>query len=126
MTDEALDLPKTISMVGELPGLRACLLNTVDGLKLTGNLDDQNQEQAISALMPALFQQAQSKLASARLGTLETITLSCGQGQLSTFIQGNFCLTVLHDNRPFKPGVREKVQAVISELVTLTRKNHPL
>jgi predicted regulator of Ras-like GTPase activity (Roadblock/LC7/MglB family) len=126
MTDEALDLPKTISKVGELPGLRACVLNTADGLKLAGNLDDPNQEQAISALMPALFEQARSKLASARLGMLETITLYCGQGQLSTFIQGKFCLTVLHDNRPFKPGVREKVQAVISELVTLTRKNHTL
>ena len=124
MTDETLDLPKIIRMIGELPGLRACLLNNADGLKLAGNLDDPNQEQAISALMPALFQQARSKLASARLGMLETITLYCGQGQLSTFIQGKFCLTVLHDNRPFKPGVREKVQAVISELVTLTRKNH--
>jgi predicted regulator of Ras-like GTPase activity (Roadblock/LC7/MglB family) len=126
MTDEALDLPKTISMVGELPGLRACLLHTADGLKLAGNLDDANQEEAISVLMPPLFQQAQSRLAGARLGTLETITLYCGQGQLSTFIQGDFCLTVLHDNRPFKPGVREKVQAVISELVTLTRKNPTL
>jgi len=120
MTDETLDLPKTIRMVGELPGLRACLLNTTDGLKLAGNLDDPKQEQAISALVPELFQQARSKLASMQLGMLETITLYCGRDQLSTFIQGKFCLTVLHDNRPFKPGVREKVQAVISELVTLS------
>ena len=47
MTDETLDLAKTIRMVGELPGLRACLLNTTDGLKLAGNLDDPSQEQAI-------------------------------------------------------------------------------
>ena len=126
MTDETLDLAKTIRMVGELPGLRACLLNTTDGLKLAGNLDDPSQEQAISALMPELFQQARSKLANMHLGRLETITLYCGRDQLSTFIQGKLCLTVLHDSRPFKPGVREKVQAVISELVTLTRKNHAL
>jgi|GEM_PF-2982331 len=126
MTEETLDLAKTIRMVGELPGLRACLLNTTEGLKLAGTLDDPSQEQAISALMPELFEQARSKLANMHLGRLETITLSCGRDQLSTFVQGNFCLTVLHDNRPFKPGVREKVQAVISELVTLTRKNHPL
>jgi predicted regulator of Ras-like GTPase activity (Roadblock/LC7/MglB family) len=126
MTDEALDLAKTISMVGELPGLRACVLNTTDGLKLVGNLDNPNQEQAISALMPELFQLAQSKLASMHLGRLETITLYCGRDQLSTFVHEKFCLTVLHDNRPFKPGVREKVQAVLSELVALTHKNHPL
>ena len=126
MTDETLDLAKTISMVGELPGLRACLLNTTEGLKLAGSLDDPSQEQAISALMPELFEQARSKLANLHLGKLDTITLYCGRDQLSTFIQGKFCLTVLHDNRPFKPGVREKVQAVISELVTLTSQNHPL
>ncbi len=119
MTDEVLDLSKAIRKVAELPGLRACLLNTTDGLKLAGNLEDPSQEQAVSALLPELFQQARSKLANMQLGTLETITLHCGRNQLSTFLQGKYCLTVLHDNRPFKPGVREKVQAVMSELVTL-------
>jgi predicted regulator of Ras-like GTPase activity (Roadblock/LC7/MglB family) len=120
MTDEPLDLPKTVRMVSELPGLRACFLNTTDGRKLAGTLDDPGKEQAISALALDLFQQARSKLASMQLGRLETITLYYGRDQLSTFIQGKFCLTVLHDNRPFKPGVREKVQAVISELATLS------
>jgi len=119
MTEESLDLPKTIRMVAELPGLRACLLNTTDGRKLAGNLDDANQEEAVSALIPELFQQARTKLASLRLGILETITLYCGRDQLSAFIEANFCLTVLHDNRPFKPGVREKVQAVLHEVVNL-------
>ena len=86
----------------------------------------QARSKRFSARMPELFQQARSKLANMHLGRLETITLYCGRDQLSTFIQGKLCLTVLHDNRPFKPGVREKVHAVISELVTLTRKNHPL
>jgi predicted regulator of Ras-like GTPase activity (Roadblock/LC7/MglB family) len=126
MTDETLDLAKTVRMVGELPGLRACLLNTTDGLKLAGNLDDPSQEEAIAALMPELFQQARSKLANMHLGRLETITLYRGQVQLSTFIHGKLCLTVLHDNRPFKPGVREKVQAVISELVTLSTSEKEL
>jgi predicted regulator of Ras-like GTPase activity (Roadblock/LC7/MglB family) len=120
MTDETLDLAKTIRMVGELPGLRACLLSATDGLKIAGNLDDPSQEQAISALMPDLFQQARSKLEGMHLGRLETITLHCGRDQLSTFVHEKFCLTVLHDKRPFKPGVREKVQAVIRELVSLS------
>ena len=47
MTDETLDLAKTIRMVGELPGLRACLLNTTQGLKLAGSLNDPSREQAI-------------------------------------------------------------------------------
>jgi hypothetical protein len=46
--------------------------------------------------------------------------------QLSTFVQGKLCLTVLHDNRPFKPGVREKIQAVMSELAALGAPEKPL
>ena len=117
LTDEPLDLPKTIRKVGELPGLRSCLLNTTDGLKLAGGLDSPGQEQAVSVLAPELFKEARSKLAEMQFGALETITLHCGRDQLSTFLQGKLCLTVLHDNRPFKPGIREKVQAVMNELV---------
>jgi len=32
----------------------------------------------------------------------------------------------LHDNRPFKPGVREKIQAVMSELAALSAPEKPL
>ena len=102
MTDEILDLPKTIRMVAELPGLRACLLNTTDGLKLAGNLEDPSQEQAISALVPELFQQARSKLASMHLGRLETITLYCGRNQLSTFLQGKY----LFNRSPRQPSIQ--------------------
>ena len=113
MTDEPLDLAKTIHKVAELPGLRSCILSTIDGLKLAGNFGDPGQEKAISALLPDLFQRTQSKMEALGAGTLETITLYYGLHQLSTFVQGKLCLTVLHDNRPFKPGVREKIQAVI-------------
>jgi hypothetical protein len=126
LTDETLDLPKTIRKVSELPGLRSCLLNTTDGLKLAGGLGDPGREQAVSVLAPELFKQARSKLADMQLGVLETITLYCGRDQLSTFLQGKLCLTVVHDNRPFKPGVREKVQAVINELVPLSRSEKEL
>ena len=126
LTDETLDLPKAIRKVGELPGLRSCLLNTTDGLKLAGGLDSPGQEQAVSVLVPELFKEAQSKLAEMHLGALETITLYCGSDQLSTFLQGKLCLTVLHDNRPFKPGIREKVQAVMNELVPLSRSEGEL
>jgi predicted regulator of Ras-like GTPase activity (Roadblock/LC7/MglB family) len=126
LTDETLDLPKAIRKVAELPGLRSCLLNTTDGLKLAGSLDDPGREQAVSILAPELFRQARSKLADMHLGVLETITLYCGSDQLSTFLQGKLCLTVLHDNRPFKPGVREKVQAVINELVPLSKSEKEL
>ena len=126
MTDEPLDLAKTIHRVAGLPGLRSCVLSTMDGLMLAGNLGDPGQEKAISALLPELFRRTQSKMEALRAGTLETISLYCGLHQFSTFVQGNLCLTVLHDNRPFKPGVREKIQAVISELAILSASEKTL
>jgi hypothetical protein len=120
MTDEPLDLTKTIQKVAELPGLRACILSTTDGLKLAGGLENPDQEKAISAFLPELFQQTQSNLKGLGAGALETITLCYRLHQLSSFVQGELCLTVFHDNRPFKPGVREKIQAVISELSAIS------
>lgn len=120
MTDEPLDLAKTIHKIAELPGLRSCILSTVDGIKLAGNFADPGQEKLVSALSPELFQGTQSKLEALEADPLETITLYFGLHQLSTFVQGNLCLTVLHDNRPFKPGVREKIGAVIQELAALS------
>jgi hypothetical protein len=119
MTEEPLDLDKTIHRIAELPGLKACLLSTTEGVKLAGDFADPEQEKGVSALLPVLFQRIQSQLEVLGAGTLETITLYCGLRQLSTFVKGKLCLTVLHDNRPFKPGVREKIQAVVSELATL-------
>jgi hypothetical protein len=120
LTDEPLDLVKTIQNVAGLPGLRSCLLSTTDGLKLAGSFGDPEQEKAISTLLPELFDWTGSKLEALHAGTLETITFYYGLHQLSTFVQGKLCLTVVHDNRPFKPGVREKVRAVLNELAALS------
>ena len=126
LTDEPLDLAKTIQNVAGLPGLRSCLLTTTDGLKLAGNLGDPGQERAISTSLPGLFQWTGSKLEALHAGTLETVTLYYGLLQLSTFVEGKLCLTVLHDSRPFKPGVREKIRAVMNELAALSAPEKPI
>jgi hypothetical protein len=120
LTDEPLDLVRTVQNVGGLPGLRSCLLSTVDGLKLAGSFGEPGQEKAILTLLPELFDWTGSKLEALQAGALETITFYYGLHQLSTFVQGKLCLTVVHDDRPFKPGVREKVRAVLNELAALS------
>jgi hypothetical protein len=126
MTEEPLDLTKTIQNIAELPGLKSCILSTTDGLKLAGDLGDAGREKTIFGLLPDLFRETRLKLEALRSGPLETITLYYGTEQLSTFVQGKLCLTVLHDNRPFKPGVREKIQAVVNELQALSSSKKPL
>jgi hypothetical protein len=120
LTDEPLDLVKTVQNVSGLPGLRSCLLSTTDGVKLAGSFGEPGQEQAILAVLPEVFGWTGSKLEPLQEGALETITFYYGLHQLSTFVQAKLCLTVLHDNRPFKPGVREKIRAVLNELTALS------
>jgi hypothetical protein len=120
LTDEPLDLTKAVQNVAGLPGLRSCLLSTTDGFKLAGSFGDSGQEKAILTLLPELFDWTGSKLEVLQAGTLETITFYYGLHQLSAFVQGKLCLTVVHDNRPFKPGVREKIRVVLNELAALS------
>jgi hypothetical protein len=116
MTEEILDLPKTIQKVSELPGIRTCLLTAENGTKLGGKLDDPSQETAVSSALRRLFQQVSSTLREMQMQSLEGMTLYCGRDTLSIFLVAELCLTVLHDNGTFRPGVREKILAVVQEL----------
>jgi hypothetical protein len=114
MTEEILDLAKTIQKVSELPGIRSCLLSTTQGKKLAGRLVGPTKETAISPALPRLFQELKSTLGEAR--SLGGITLYFDQEPLSIILVNELCLIVVHDNRPFRPGVREKIFSVMQEL----------
>jgi hypothetical protein len=114
MTEEILDLAKTIQKVSELPGLRSCLLTTAQGTKLAGKLVGPTKETIISPELPRMFQQLKSAFGEAR--SLEGMTLYFDQDPLSIIQVNELCLIVAHDNRPFRPGVREKLFSVVQEL----------
>jgi len=114
MTEETLDLAKTIQKVSQLPGLRSCLLTTTQGTKLAGKLVGPIKETVISPVLPRLFQQLKSALGEAR--SLEGVTLYFDQDPISITLINELCLIVAHDNRPFRPGVREKLFSVVQEL----------
>jgi hypothetical protein len=125
MTDAPLDLTATIRKIAELPGLKSCSLSTLEGQRLAGEIGDLNLEKVISSLLPDLFQRTDSVLDELRAGALEAITIYAGTRQFSAFVRGNLCLTVVHDKRPFKPGVREKIQMVLNELEALSATEKP-
>jgi hypothetical protein len=125
MTDEPLDLAATLGKVAELPGLQSCVLSTTTGEKLAGGLGDPNQEKLVTILLPELFERTHSVFNELRAGAIETISIYAGARQFSGFVRGNLCLTVVHDNRPFKAGVREKIQAVVNELEALSATGKP-
>ena len=85
MTDEPLDLAKTIKKVAELPGLQSCMLSTTDGLKLAGRLEDPARKKRSLPSCPNSFSDTQSNLEELRAGTLETITLSIPPSSIEYF-----------------------------------------
>ena len=114
MTEEILDLAKTIQKVSELPGLRSCLLTTIQGTKLAGKLAGPTKETSLSPALPRILQELKSALGAVR--SLQGITFYFDQDPLSIILVNELCLIVAHDNRPFRPGVREKLFSVVQEL----------
>jgi len=114
MTDEVLDLSKTMQKVNDLPGLRACMLTTAEGIKLWGGPVGPIGEPTLSSAFPRLFQQVTSTLGKTRL--LHGMTLYFDPDPLSIILFNELCLVVMHDSRSFRPGVREKILAVMQEL----------
>jgi hypothetical protein len=125
LTDEPLDLAGTIDKIAKLPGIQACSLTTTGGLKLAGNVRDADQEKVLSSVLPAIFRQTRTRLEELHSAPLEVVTLHCGSSQFSVFVRDNLCLGVVRDARPFKPGVREKIQVVLNELDALSPTQQP-
>jgi hypothetical protein len=116
--DEDYDLPGVIEQLGRLPGLESAVVYSPAGKILAGNLGDQIPEHVVTALLPPLFAAARQRLRDVNPTELETLTFAWQRQQISLFWQENLCLAVRHANRPFKPGVREKLVSVLKVLAT--------
>jgi len=116
LTDERLDLTTIIDKVSALPGLQTALLHTADGRRLVGAIGDDQFERTVLTLFPALFGEVKTKLDERACPGLETLTFCWRQEQISVFSDGRLCLSVRHNRRPFKPGVREKLSLILSRL----------
>jgi hypothetical protein len=121
LTDEELDLPKVVTLVSRLPDVKRCLLTTLKGHPLSGDLGEVRLNRAATFLVPQLFTTANHTLSEIDFAPLQTVTLHFGEEQLSSFVHGALCLTILHSPRPLRPGVRETIRSILIELA----KNQP-
>jgi hypothetical protein len=114
MTDEELDIDKVVQKVSELPGIRAALLTDRKGSRIAGTWS--GKESAFAALLPGLIKSVEEEAAGAELGALERLTLHFDQQHLTIVGKAPIFLTVFHGQRPFKPGVTERLTAVVHEI----------
>lgn len=120
MTEEELDLNKVVDKIAHLPGLNGASLNNLRGENLAGTFQDLNDP--MFSAFARISRHARDLLAETSLPRLNALTFFAGAQQFSTFVLDPFTLTVSHDRRPFRPGVREQIQMILPELVRLNER----
>lgn len=116
MTEEKLTLERVISKAGELPGLKACVLAHGDQVLCTSNASTGIDLRTLSGQAMTMLAQIRESSAGMGLGAVPAVTLHAEQGALSFLHNGELCLLVLHADRGFIPGVRERLQEMMGHL----------
>lgn len=116
MTEERLTLDRVIEMAGQLPGLRACVLAHGEKVICASETPAGMDLQFLSSQAMTMLAQIRDSSITLGLGAVPAITLHAEQGALSFLHNGELCLLVLHTERGFVPGVRERLQEMLQHL----------
>ena len=116
ITEEQLTLDRVIAMAGQLPGLRACILAHGDQVVCASNTPPGVDLQNLSGQAMTMLAQIRESSSKMGLGNVPGVTLHADQGALSFVHNKELCLLVLHSDRGFLPGVRERLQEMLGHL----------
>jgi predicted regulator of Ras-like GTPase activity (Roadblock/LC7/MglB family) len=119
MTEEKLTLERVIALAGQFPGLRSCVLATGDQVICTSAIPAGIDLRTLSRQAVTMLSHLRDSSAQMGLGAVPAITLHAEQGILSFLYQGELCLLVLHADRGFVPGVRERLQEMLVHLTAV-------
>ena len=117
MTEEKLTLERVIAMAGQFPGLRACVLAHGEQVVCASNTPTGIDIQTLSGQAMTMLAKIREASADMGIGAVPAVTLHAEQGALSFLHNGELCLLVLHADRGFLPGVRERLQDMLGHLV---------
>jgi predicted regulator of Ras-like GTPase activity (Roadblock/LC7/MglB family) len=116
MTDEKLTLEKVVSKAGELPGLDACVLAHGDRVICASKAPAGTDLQTLSGQAMTMLSQIRDSSEKMGLGAVPAVTLHADRGVISFLHRGELCLLILHADRGFVPGVRERLQEMLGHL----------
>lgn len=123
LTEETLGLDRVIELCGDLPGVRSCVLSHGTAVLASHKVPDSLDLVSLSAHAVEMLDAMRASSAKMGIGAVPAVTVHSAKGPITFFNQEDLCLLVLHKDRGFVPGVREKLQQVIEEL---SRANLPL
>ena len=123
MTEEFLAMERVVELCGGLPGIKSCVLSHGSAVLASRNVPDSIDLVSLSAHAVEMLSGMRSSSAKMGIGAVPAVTVHSDKGPITFFHQDDLCLLVMHKDRGFIPGVREKLQQVVEEL---SRANLPL
>jgi predicted regulator of Ras-like GTPase activity (Roadblock/LC7/MglB family) len=116
MTEEFLSVDRVVELCGGLPGIKSCVLAHGSAVLASHNVPESIDLISLSAHALEMLAAMRQSAARMGIGAVPAVTIHSEKGPITFFHQDDLCLLVLHKNRGFIPGVREKLQQVVEHL----------
>jgi predicted regulator of Ras-like GTPase activity (Roadblock/LC7/MglB family) len=116
LTEETLTVRRVVELCGELPGIRSCVVTHGEMVVSAHNLPEGFDPVSLSATATRMLEAMGDSASQLGIGEVPALTLHTSSGPLSVVRQGALSMLVVHDNRGFIPGVREKITAALFEM----------
>lgn len=116
LTEDVLSVERVIELCNGLPGIKSCILTRSGSVVNARNVPDSIDLISLSANALEMFRALRGSCAKMGIGAVPAVTMHSQKGPITFFHEQDICLLVLHKDRGFVPGVREKLQMVVEEL----------
>lgn len=130
MTEEVLTAEKVLELCGGLPGIRSCILTRGTSILAVHNAPPGMDLISLTANAVEMLSAIRSSTMRMGLGAIPAVTVHSEKGPVSFFHAEDLALLVLHSDRGFVPGVRERLRDVVHALkstpLPLPEGDHPL
>ena len=113
MTEEFLSVERVVELSGGLPGIKSCVLAHGSAVLASHNVPESIDLVSLSAHALEMLAAMRQSAARMGVGAVPAVTIHSEKGPITFFHQDDLCLLVLHKDRGFVPGVREKLQKVV-------------
>jgi predicted regulator of Ras-like GTPase activity (Roadblock/LC7/MglB family) len=116
MTEEFLSVDRVVELCGGLPGIKSCVLAHGSAVLASHNVPESIDLVSLSAHALDMLAAMRQSAARMGIGAVPAVTIHSEKGPITFFQHDDLCLLVLHKDRGFVPGVREKLQQVVEHL----------
>ena len=116
LTEEMLSVERVVELCGSLPGIKSCILAHGAAVLASYNVSESIDLVSLSAHALEMLAAMRQSAAQMGIGAVPAVTIHAEKGPITFFHQDDLCLLVMHKDRGFVPGVREKLQKVVEHL----------